>query len=208
LTSQVLGVFGGQSDQTLEKIRGEIKRQLSKSRLISYEILADVKLPGNKTLKITNDDLFSIVEETRFGTPHAYFLLSLIYPTVDFKVRRYEVDHIHPKFRFNKSNLRELGVQEDLIEDWIDYKRDLLPNLQLLGAIDNNNKRSKSIIEYLRGKSRNDRNQFISENLLPKNLLPKTMEKLELENFDSFFEYRKRQLVKKLQRHFVVEDSL
>lgn len=199
--SQINGIFGGQGDQVLEKIRTEIKRQLAMNDSLNYQDFINLKLSGNKTMKLTIEDLTAIIEETVFGSPHAYFLLSLIYPTVDFKIRRYEVDHIHPKSKFNYANLRNNGIfDEEIIEYWKEEKSNLLPNLQLLGDKDNNNKRSKTIIEYLNAKAnRKEREEFKKDNLLPAN-----NKLLELKNFDHFFDYRKKQLLNKLKKYFII----
>lgn len=198
VVSQVNGIYGGQGDQVLEKIRTEIKNQLDKDNSINYKELSDVKLPGGKTLKLNLDDLNYLVEETVYGSPHVYFLLSLIYPTVDFKIRRYEVDHVHPKSKFNNANLRNNGIiDEEKIEYWKNEKCNMLPNLQLLGDKDNNNKRSKTILEYLNAKNPKERKEFKRDNLLPSD-----SKLLEIKKFDDFFEYRKRQLINKLKKHF------
>jgi len=198
VVSQVNGIFGGQGEQVLEKIRTEIKKQLETDNSLNYQGFTDLKLPGSKTLKLTLQDLQNLVEETVYGSPHAYFLLSLIYPTVDFKIRRYEVDHVHPKSKFNYANLRNNGIiDQEIIEYWKEEKSNLLPNLQLLGDKDNNNKRSKTILEYLSFKSKKEKDEFKKDNLLPTD-----NKLLELKNFDTFFEYRKRQLTIKLKKHF------
>lgn len=106
VVSQVNGIFGGQSDQVLEKFRAEIKKQLVIGKALNYQGLVDMTLPGGKSMRLTLEDLNELVENTVYGSPHAYFLLSLIYPTVDFKIRRYEVDHVHPRSKFNVRNLK------------------------------------------------------------------------------------------------------
>ncbi len=94
--------------------------------------------------------------------------------------------------------MRNNGITDDeTIEYWKDEKCNMLPNLQLLGDKDNNNKRSKTIIEYLNGKTPKERKEFKKDNLLP---LDNKI--LELKNFDVFFEYRKRELVNKLKKRF------
>ena len=197
VVSQVSGIFGGQGDQVLEKIRTEIKRQLLTENSLNFYAFTELKLPGGKTMKLTLSDLQYLVENTMYASPHAYFLLSLIYPTVDFKIRRYEVDHIHPKGKFNNTNLNNNGVRNiETIEYWKEACNQL-PNLQLLGNKDNNNKRSKTVIEYLKNKTRKEQKEFIKDNLLPSNY-----KLLDLKNFEEFFDYRKRQLVAKLKRHF------
>lgn len=198
VVSQVNGIYGGQSDQVLEKVRSEIKKQLTNSKNFNYSDLSDVKLPGRKSFKLTLQDVNDLAEDTVFGSPHAYFLLSLIYPTVDFKIRKYEVDHIHPRSKFNRSNLTSIGItDEETIEYWKDKKCNQLPNLQLLGDKDNNNKRSKTLNEYIQAKTPKERSEFIKDNLLP---IDKGLR--ELKNFDNFFEYRKKQLINKLKKHF------
>ena len=206
VVSQVRGIFGGQSDQTLEKIRAEIKKELEKDKTLNYQNLIDLKLPGGKSFEITLDDLQDLVEETVYGSPRVYFILSLIYPSpaAGLKARKYEVDHVHPRSKFNPTNLRNNGIDdEETIEKWIGEKRDLLPNLQLLAYGDNSSKRAKTIIEYLKSKPstklNREREAFMRENFLP---LPHNNKLLELKNFDAFFEYRKRQLVTKLKKHF------
>lgn len=200
VVSQVNGIYGGHSDQILEKIRTEIKNQLKNDNNLNFYELAEIKLPGNKSLKFTIKDLDDLVEGTSYGSPHAYLILSLIYPTVDFKIRRYEVDHIHPRSKFNRSNLNSIGItDEETIEFWKDEKCNQLPNLQLLGDKDNNNKRSKTLNEYILSKTKEERAEFIKDNLLPSD-----DELRKLIKFDDFYEYRKKQLVNKLKKHFVV----
>jgi uncharacterized protein with ParB-like and HNH nuclease domain len=197
VVSQVNGIFGGQGDQVLEKIRTEIKKQLKKDNTLNYQNFRDLKLPGSKTFELNLEEL---VENVSYYSPHAYFLLSLIYPTVDFKVRRYEVDHIHPRSKFNSANLKSIGIEDDeTIENWMDEKRDLLPNLQLLAFRDNTSKKAKTIIDYLKDKPLRERREFMKENLIPAD-----WKMLELKNFDDFFKYRKKQLVNKLKKQFAI----
>lgn len=200
VVSQVNGIYGGQSDQILEKIRAEIKKQLSKDKNLNFQELSEIKLPGGKSLKLTIQDLNEIVEDISYGSPHAYFILSLIYPTVDFKIRKYEVDHIHPRSKFNRSNLISIGItDEETIEYWKNEKCNQLPNLQLLGDKDNNNKRSKTLNEYIQAKTTKERADFIKDNLLPPDKRLR-----DLIKFDDFFEYRKKQLINKLKKQFDV----
>lgn len=200
VVSQVNGIFGGQGDQVLEKIRTEIKKQLEKDSTLNYQCFIDLKLPGGKSFELTLSDLEDLVENVSYGSPHAYFLLSLIYPSVDFKVRRYDVDHIHPRSKFNYANLKSNGIEDDqIIEYWMDEKRDLLPNLQLLAFRDNTNKKAKTIKDYLKDKKPQDRKDFMKDNLIPED-----WKMLELKNFDGFFDLRKKQLVNKLRKQFAI----
>lgn len=199
VVSQVNGIFGGQSDQVLERFRSEISDQLagSKSKVLDFDGLLKMKLPGQRSMSLDLESLSELVDDTSYGSPHAYFLLSLVYPTVDFKVHRYQVDHVHPKSKFNLSNLRTHGITDlELIDDW-DWKRNALPNLELLGR-DNQYKGASPLIDFLQTKKPAERRDFCSMNLLP---APGDAN-LKLENFDSFYQNRKKRLVAKLRPHF------
>ena len=196
--AQVHGIFGGRGDDVLEKFVAEVKRQMEAGPTIDIKALISLSLPGGKSLKLSIDELYELVDEAPYGSPRAMFLLSLIFPDSKLKGGRYEVDHIHPRNRFSARNLKLIGVDEARIEDWRDWMHNALPNLQLLDYYDNASKRSKTIIEYIRLKPPKDRTAFITDNLLPKLNDPL----LDLKNFDDFYEWRKKILVKKLKPHF------
>jgi len=197
VVSQVNGIFGGQSDQVLDRFRSEIRDQLTRGKTLDFDELLNMKLPGQRSMSLDLDSLYDLVDDTAYGSPHAYFLLSLVYPTVDFKARKYEVDHIHPKSKFNQHNLKNHGASQTQIDEWILWKRDALPNLELLGK-DNQQKGATALVDYLKTMSQTDRKEFCDVNHLPK----PGDSNLKLENFDDFYEARKKRLISKLKPHF------
>lgn len=199
VVSQVNGIFGGQSDQILERFRTEFSNQLSNNKpwTLDFDGILQMKLPGQRSMSLDIDSLNVLVDETSYGSPHAYFLLSLVYPTVDFKAHKYQVDHVHPKSKFNQSNLRNHGITDAAaIVEW-EWMRNALPNLELLGK-DNQYKGASSLADFLQTKNLADQREFCTMNLLP----PPGDEKLILNNFDAFYDYRKKRLVSKLRPHF------
>ena len=201
VVSQVNEIFGGQGDQVLEKVRTEFKRQLENENSIIFDRLTELKLPGSKSFKIKEDRIHELIEDVTYSRPHAYFILSLLYPNIDLKTKRLQVDHINPRSKFNWTNLRNHGIDDERIGEWIEEKRDMLSNLQLMDPKDNNYKRSKSLIDYLMDKPLSERRQFLAENMLPKWNNKKLM---ELENFDEFLEWRSKQIFRKLKTIFKV----
>lgn len=197
--AQVQGVFGGRSDEVLEKFIAEVKRQMDEGKTIDIKALTELKLPGGKSMKLSMDELSNLVDDAPYGSPRARFLLSLVFPEIKLKDGRYEVDHIHPRRGFSNRNLQAIGVQDKARSvEWQEWMLDALPNLQLLDYYDNAAKRSKSIKEYIRNKPVKDRKAFIEDNLLPN----ANDDLLDLINFDQFYEWRKKILVKKLRPHF------
>lgn len=201
VTAQVRGLFGGQGDAILTKLRDGIKSMLKKDNKFSFEFLKKLDLPDNKSFVMTKEFIEKNMLKVKYGSPNAYYILSLLYPQVDFKNKRYQIDHVHPKSKFNLRNLQENGIHsEEKIELWKEDKCHELPNLQLLAGEDNNNKKSKSLIEYLDDKPIGERRQFMKENFLP--IGDKKI--LQLKNFDSFYLWRRKVLLKKLTSIFHV----
>lgn len=196
VVSQVKGIFSGQSDQVLTRLRAEIKRQVDNKSNFSFKELANISLPRGKRLKITVSDLEEIVSNTAYPSPHVTLILSLIYPSISFVNTKYHLDHIHPSSRFNKTNLGNCGVfDETIIADW-NEKKNLLPNMELLRPVDNQKKLNKPLTEFLKTiTSIKYKKSFIQENLLPSN-----RDLYELRRFDEFYEDRKSKLIAKLKK--------
>jgi uncharacterized protein with ParB-like and HNH nuclease domain len=203
VVSQVNEIFGGQGDQVLEKVRGEFIRQLKTGNTLNFKGLSELKLPGGKSFAFNEEKINEIINETYYGSPHAYFILSLLYPNIDLKTKRYDVDHIHPRSKFNRTNLIANGIiDEHTIKIWLDDKKDILSNLQLMAPVDNNSKRGKTFIDYVSNvKPFSIRKQLLSENILP---VWKNKRMLELKNYDSFIDWRSKQIFKRLKTIFRV----
>ena len=204
VTAQVRGLFGGQGDAILSKLRDAIVAMLQKDNKFNFESLKTLDLPDNKSFIINKEFIENNMLKEHYGSPNAYYILSLLYPQVDFKARRYQIDHVHPKSKFNVKHLQEIGIQSlEKIELWKDEKCHELPNLQLLAGEDNNNKKSRSLVEFLNDKPYQERTQFMKENLLTVG----DKKLLQLKNFDSFFQWRRKVLIKKLTAIFKVSGS-
>ena len=206
VVSQINGVFGGQGDQVLEKVRSEIQRQLELSDTLNFHALSAIRLPGLKSFALNSDRLKELISETSYyNRAHSYLILSLLYKNLDLKARMNELDHIHPRSKFKKSILAFNGIKdEDIQQEWINEKKDVLSNLQLLDPKDNNNKKSKTILDYLETKGRGAaRRDFLKDNFLPP-WSEKWM--LELKNFDYFIEWREKQLYKRLKTIFKIKN--
>lgn len=200
VTAQVRGLFGGQGDVMLSKLREGIKQMLDKDRKFNFQFLLTLDLPDHKSFVMTKEFIDKQMMSVNYYSPNAYYILSLLYPQVDFKFKDYEIDHVHPKSKFTNKNLNDIGIyDEKSIEWWKEEKCHELPNLQLLAREDNNNKKSRSLADYLHEKPIKERRQFIKENILPND------KKLwQLKNFNSFYEWRKKQLQRKLLKIFNV----
>lgn len=197
--SQLNGIFGGQGDAVIEKIRSIIKGQT----VFDFSTLLGIKLPGQKSFVIDSDRLKKIIEDATYGSQTAYLVLSLLYDSIDLKSQNYEVDHLHPKSRFNENNLRKNGVKDKyVIESWIYDKKDSLGNLQLMSEIENNAKKNKPLIEHLKAIPSAQRKKILQENILPD---WSSNSELELINFEVFLANRTKKIEKILKRKLKVK---
>ena len=98
-------------------------------------------------------------------------------------------DHCHPFAGFEKKTIASLGLSEEKISEW-QRKRNLLPNLQFLEGSENESKNKTPLKEWV--EEGNDF-QYHPEGI-----------SLELIDFDSFFEERRKLIRSKLIEVFEV----
>ena len=134
-------------------------------------------------------DEFNIIYDKYISSIQYEYIL-LRYPLVEVNEKNFydvkegdgQIFHIHGYF---ESERFFANVKEDIQK--ITIKIPLVTSDKLAKVAS-----TESVAVHVR------RGDFIKENLLPLNY----KELLKLENFDAFFEYRKRKLVNKLKNHF------
>ena len=192
------GTFGGTPDAIYPVMRTLINNNLGKFPL--QEIIEYYR--GKvKSIVFTSDDIDSILE-LEYGSAKTYCALTLLYPSLNYSFK-YHQDHIHPKSFFNKRQLSALGITDEKIR--IDYisRYNKLPNLQLLQATINVEKKDKHFKEWLEKTYDNesDRNAFLIQNHI------NTDVSLLFENFIDFFEKRELVLKRALEKVFNISNS-
>jgi uncharacterized protein with ParB-like and HNH nuclease domain len=200
VTSQVKNIFGGQNDIILGRIREALRFKkgsdyILKSKKFDFDTIKEVELPARKSFKIDKTYIEQELAEEGYGA-NAYFLLSLICPSIDFSMKRYELDHIHPKKKMSRPHLTSIGLSSSEI-DWILDNFDNLPNIELLTSQDNIRKKAKPFKEFIAPLERTERLRFLFDNLIPGD-----QRLWELRNFRKFYELRKSSITKQLMRVF------
>jgi len=129
----------------------------------------------------------------RYDGQKTFSVLSILYPGLDLS-KVFHEDHIVPKSRFTRRKLQESGVPVDEIEDYID-KVNLLPNLQLLGGVPNQEKQTEMPGEWIHNAFPNEERKqtYLTENDLDPELLPKSMPE-----FARFFDDRSKKIKRRL----------
>jgi uncharacterized protein with ParB-like and HNH nuclease domain len=137
-------VFGGQPDNVLKPIREIIKQNNEKFPL---DVIKEKLKVTNKTFKFNEDEVEDLLW-TRYGNRYAFLVLSLLYPTLDYR-NEFHQDHIFPRSILrSKSKLRKQEIPEDRISYYLE-NHDYIGNLQLIEGIPNQEKSNKKFEDWL-----------------------------------------------------------
>jgi uncharacterized protein with ParB-like and HNH nuclease domain len=185
------GFFGSHGDQALANLRNFLRKEngqgefeLNKKQFSFDELKSSLSMKGKK-LEITEEDINDFLEYKKGRK--AFVILSLLYPNLQYNEIKFDQDHIHPAVMFKLRKLRQLGLDENTIERWMEIK-DQLPNLQMMEERKNRVKNRTPFKEWLEGKADSEQAAYLTKNYIPVDV------SYELTNFDEFFEKRKKTL--------------
>jgi hypothetical protein len=199
-------VYGGQGDQVISSFRNALRAEIVnkeakektyqlKQTIFPFNELLNLKLPANKTLKITTEDIEEFMGYKKGS--NSFFVLSLLYPNLRYNQVHFQQDHIHPDSRFKDAQLRDEGILEDKWRDW-QLIKDTLPNLQLMERRENSSKNATHFKQWFEGvdvrgrKNVNDPIKFRQDNFIPDT-------ELEFDNFEEFYSERKKLIIVELE---------
>lgn len=188
ISSLVKRAFGGAPDNVLIPTREILVKSVADFPL--EEIRGKFK-GTTKSLEFTDADIENLLD-SRYGQPYTFSVLALLYPTLDF-ANKFHMDHIHPRSVFTRRKLVKAGVSADLIDSFID-RVDLLPNLQLLEGVPNQEKSDTAFADWFDSaiSGREAKSDYKAKHYMPET-------NLSLTNFDTFFAERRAILKEKLR---------
>lgn len=192
-------IFASKTDRVLGAIRDHLRTAKVDGQKTTYTLkfprleLADVltaKLPEDRTLVLTNDDIEELLGEAK--GPYTFMVLSLLYPQLKFDQVKFHQDHIHPWSKFNTTALKKLGLGEDKIRKWQE-DRNKLPNLQLMEGATNQSKNDTEFESWIKTLG-STIDHFMQSNYIPNNV------SLSLADFEQLFKAREDLLRTKLKK--------
>lgn len=193
-------IFGWQSDQILSSIRSVFTDDITKfainNTISSFPIkeIQDKLKWTTKDMTIDDDFILNILN-TQKDSPHAFSILSLLYPNLDYKNWNFHKDHLHPHSSFRKTNLKEKNIDDSKIDFFLsENNNNSILNLQLLDANENESKNDKELNEWAIFES-NKQNISI-EKFCENHLIPSI---IDFKDFEDFIEKRKVLLIDKLK---------
>ncbi len=196
-------IFSGQGDTVLSNLRNSLRIKFDGStdftlreNKFSFNSIVNVKLPSNKSLKITDDDIEEFLGY-RKGY-NAFLILSFLYPNLKYGHVKFHQDHIHPYSQFTDAKMTNLAIPDTSFGKYYEY-RDTLPNLQLLEGTENIKKSKTPFSEWLTLKDDNnnpvvsDVSKFLSDNYIANTV------SLDFKNFLAFYTDRRQNLKANLE---------
>lgn len=183
IIAQLKQLFGAAGNSALSKTRKALDEHKILKDGFKLDYFKDLKFVSDRDFSIKDEDLEKMLDYDK-GTAYAFMVLSLLYPELKLSQIEWHQDHMHPDTKFKTTNLKNLGISDEKIEEW-QLKRNKIPNLQLLEGKENESKNKQDLEEWL---------STHTAKYLPENISYK------LDNFDQFFEKRKELLKTELKR--------
>lgn len=182
------GVFGGQTDAILTKIRN-ILREYKGDTFPLKEMISSFR--GQEKNFNFDDDFIDSLLRTQKDSASCYPILALLYSHMNFENDRYHKDHLHPAAAFSKQRLIETFGSEDSIPSEYYTNRECwngIVNLQLLNSGLNESKNDEPLADWLKKNNVNAETQLIPSDV-----------SCDFKDFVSFYDKRKSLLVNKLK---------
>lgn len=185
------GVFGGQSDSVLSKMKDVLRENLDQEEF-PLERIIEKFTATNKDLRFDEAYLQEILN-IQYGDGKCRSVLSLLFPEINENLQL-DIDHLHPKDAFSKQNLANqpfLNDSPDLLKYYENTANwNSLPNLHLLNASQNRSKKNKNLQDWM---------SLSDTSLKRKDLLLEESDSLDFNNFKVFCERRREALLQRLR---------
>lgn len=187
LTRSILkasGIWGSGLDTLLTGLRDTIREHGQNE--FPVDALESAMAKRGKSLVFEEEEIEDLID-AKYGDGRTFALLSLLFPFMDFQ-QHYHVDHIFPRAKFKKNELKKSGVSADDIERYQEM-RDRLANLQLLDEVLNTEKQQTLPAQWLENAftSSDKRKTYCEKHLLGN--VPDSMTE-----FETFFKERRKLL--------------
>ncbi len=190
ILSSLKRVFSGTPDNVLRPLRNIIRDSLNEFPLSS---IVDHFKGTNKSIIFSEEDIETLLF-SKYSIPHTFSILSLLYPTLDYR-NRFHQDHIFPKSFFKKSELKKKGIPESHWRFYLDNS-DFLSNLQLLEGLPNEEKSNKDLHIWIKNIYPTEKEQ---QNYIEKHHIPDNID-LSFQNFEEFYNQRRKILFEELKK--------
>jgi hypothetical protein len=199
------GIFGASADTTLAAIRksfaGEdLQKRPLRSEVIDFPIEAIGAILQTQGKDPTiSDEFIDALLDTRYEEKHAFSILALLAPNLDYQNGDFHKDHLHPATAFRtQRELRNRGVSEADLSFYRDeHNWNSILNLRHLDSTENKSKQDRPLRQWCESEAEKQEvslGKFCLDHDLPS--APATLEFL---NFREFIGGRRTRLRERLR---------
>ncbi len=191
------GIWSSGVDNLLVAIRKAMKQESSHNGFPARAIEEEMRTRG-KRLTFDEEELQDLADASYGG--RAYNLLFLLYDFVDVATNRFHIDHVFPQALMTPARLKQAGVAEDCVPEYLD-RVNRVGNLQILEGSTNTSKGAKLPSDWLT-------EQYSEEQRLNLCRLHDLGDiPTELESFLHFYETRRGRILDKLRRRLTSDSG-
>ena len=146
------GIWGSGLDTLLTALR-EVLRNASSKHFPVTE-MQRVMAQRGKSLEFSVEEIEDLAD-MGLTDRRVFALLALLSPFIDFQHHQFHIDHVFPRSRFTTTRLRDAGVDNEQVDEFVDCA-DRIGNLQLLDGTVNLEKRATLPAEWIDARFHND----------------------------------------------------
>lgn len=192
ISSILLRVFSFSSDSVLRQIGDILKKSHDTFPL---EEIGKRFRGTNRDILFTDDSINNLLW-SKYGSGETLIVMSILYPWADLK-NNFHIDHIHPRARFTRSKLSQMGIAGEQAEFFLN-NFNYLGNLQLLERVQNREKSEELFADWITAQYPNEdqRKDYRKKNYIP-DVDP------AFENFEEFFTEREKLLCAALKKELM-----
>ena len=200
------GIFGASADTVLSAIRKaftaeEFGNPFVRTELTEFpaQTIAGILQSQGKDPLIT-DEFIDTLLDTRYEEKHAFSILAMLAPNLDYKNGDFHMDHLHPASLFRaKRGLHKLGVADADLDFYHDERHwNSILNLRHLDSNENKSKQDMPLVEWVKAEA--SRQQTTPEKFCIDRDLPTSTIALEFAKFREFIDARRKLLQARLRQ--------
>lgn len=200
------GIFGASADTVLSSIRkaftaDEFGNPFVRADLMEFpaQTIAGILQSQGKDANIT-DEFIDVLLDTRYEQKHAFSILAMLAPNLDFKNGDFHKDHLHPASVFRtRRNLQKLGVSDADLDFYHDDGHwNSILNLRHLDSNENQSKQDTPLAEWVQAEAKRQKTT-LAKFCLDRDL-PPDYALLEFAHFREFIQERRALLRTRLRQ--------
>lgn len=190
-------IFSGQPDNILRPIRDILSNNGNYFPLKEIE----EKFKGTPKSFTFNDEEIENLLEYKYSQNHTFAILQLLYPTLDYK-NKFHLDHIFPRAKMNKRELKKMGYSDEKIEFYINNV-DSINNLQILEGTINQEKSDEYFEIWL---NKHFQNEIEKKEYFIKNYIPE--EVIVFNKFEEFLAKRNQIIFERMKKILTSDNTV